>query len=157
LWAWSLAWIFARWFEATRGRAGGWKALYLLSLGAILIHIAGDWITQFGTMLLAPLSDARFGLGAVFIIDLAFSGILVAGLMLGAVYMATDMVTSPVTNVGRWIFGAGVGVLVVIIRIWGGLPEAVMYAILIMNALVPFLNRATEPRVFGTRLRKAGA
>jgi electron transport complex protein RnfD len=77
-----------------------------------------------------------------------FSG----GLMLGAVYMATDMVTSPVTNLGRWVFGAGVGVLVVVIRLWGGLPEGVMYAILFMNALVPFINRATQPRVFGTRL-----
>lgn len=75
-----------------------------------------------------------------------FSG----GLMLGAVYMATDMVTSPVTNRGRWLFGAGIGVLVVVIRIWGGLPEGVMYAILFMNALVPFINRATQPRVFGT-------
>jgi len=75
-----------------------------------------------------------------------FSG----GLMLGAVYMATDMVTSPVTNLGRWVFGAGIGVLVVVIRIWGGLPEGVMYAILFMNALVPFINRATQPRVFGT-------
>lgn len=83
--------------------------------------------------------------------------LLSGGLMLGAVFMATDMVTSPVTNVGRWIFGAGVGALVVIIRIWGGLPEAVMYAILLMNALVPFINRATEPRVFGTRLSKAEA
>jgi H+/Na+-translocating ferredoxin:NAD+ oxidoreductase subunit D len=77
-----------------------------------------------------------------------FSG----GLMLGAVYMATDMVTSPVTNGGRWVFGAGIGVLVVVIRIWGGLPEGVMYAILFMNALVPFINRATQPRVFGTRV-----
>jgi len=77
-----------------------------------------------------------------------FSG----GLMLGAVYMATDMVTSPVTNRGRWVFGAGIGVLVVVIRLWGGLPEGVMYAILIMNALVPFINRATQPRVFGTKL-----
>ena len=75
-----------------------------------------------------------------------FSG----GLMLGAVYMATDMVTSPVTNRGRWVFGVGIGVLVVVIRIWGGLPEGVMYAILLMNALVPFINRATQPRVFGT-------
>lgn len=75
-----------------------------------------------------------------------FSG----GLMLGAVYMATDMVTSPVTNLGRWVFGAGIGVLVVVIRTWGGLPEGVMYAILFMNALVPFINRATQPRVFGT-------
>ncbi len=75
-----------------------------------------------------------------------FSG----GLMLGAVYMATDMVTSPVTNVGAWIYGAGIGALVVLIRFWGGLPEGVMYAILLMNALVPFINRATQPRVFGT-------
>lgn len=78
-----------------------------------------------------------------------FSG----GLMLGAVYMATDMVTVPVTNRGRWIFGIGVGLLVVIIRVWGGLPEGVMYAILLMNALTPFINRATQPRVFGTSAR----
>ncbi len=76
-----------------------------------------------------------------------FSG----GLMLGAVFMATDMVTAPITNAGRWLFGLGIGVLVVVIRVWGGLPEGVMYAILLMNALVPFINRATQPRVFGTR------
>lgn len=80
--------------------------------------------------------------GAAFML---FSG----GLILGAVYMATDMVTSPVTNAGAWIFGAGIGVMVVVIRVWGGLPEGVMYAILFMNALVPFINRATQPRVFG--------
>lgn len=77
-----------------------------------------------------------------------FSG----GLMLGAIYMATDMVTSPITNLGRWVFGLGIGMLVVVIRVWGGLPEGVMYAILFMNALTPFINRATQPRVFGTRL-----
>ncbi|HEU5217476.1 MAG TPA: RnfABCDGE type electron transport complex subunit D [Gemmatimonadales bacterium] len=81
-----------------------------------------------------------------------FSG----GLMLGAVYMATDLVTSPVTNTGRWCFAAGIGVLVVVIRVWGGLPEGVMYAILFMNALVPFINRATQPRVFGTGAARAG-
>ena len=80
-----------------------------------------------------------------------FSG----GLMLGAVYMATDMVTSPITNRGKWVFGVGIGILVVVIRVWGGLPEGVMYAILFMNALTPFLNRATQPRVFGTRIRSA--
>jgi electron transport complex protein RnfD len=78
-----------------------------------------------------------------------FSG----GLMLGAVYMATDMVTAPVTNGGKYVFGFGIGVLVVVIRVWGGLPEGVMYAILFMNAMVPFINRATQPRVFGTKLR----
>jgi electron transport complex protein RnfD len=81
-----------------------------------------------------------------------FSG----GLMLGAVYMATDMVTSPVTHAGAWIFGFGIGFLVVLIRTWGGLPEGVMYAILIMNALVPFINRATQPRVFGTETARPG-
>lgn len=78
--------------------------------------------------------------------------LLSGGLMLGAVFMATDMVTAPVTNAGRWIFGAGIGALVVAIRVWGGLPEGVMYAILLMNALVPYINRATQPRAFGTRV-----
>ncbi len=80
-----------------------------------------------------------------------FSG----GLILGAVYMATDLVTSPITHKGRWIFGFGIGVIVVVIRLWGGLPEGVMYSILLMNAMVPFINRATKPRVFGTG-RSAG-
>jgi len=79
-----------------------------------------------------------------------FSG----GLILGAMYMATDMVTSPVTNMGAWIFGFGIGVLVVLIRSWGGLPEGVMYAVLLMNALVPFINRVTQPRVFGHSRRR---
>jgi len=82
-----------------------------------------------------------------------FSG----GLMLGAMYMATDMVTSPVTNRGCFIFGAGIGFLTVVIRTWGGLPEGVMYSIFLMNALVPFINRATQPRVFGTGRRKGGS
>jgi electron transport complex protein RnfD len=76
-----------------------------------------------------------------------FSG----GLTLGAVYMATDLVTSPVTNAGCWLFGLGIALLVVLIRVWGGLAEGVQYAILLMNALVPFLNRATQPRTLGTR------
>jgi electron transport complex protein RnfD len=76
-----------------------------------------------------------------------FSG----GLMIGAVYMATDMVTSPVTNKGAWVYGAGIGALVVVIRLWGGLAEGVMYAILLMNAMVPFIERVTQPKVFGTR------
>ncbi|MFA6166348.1 MAG: RnfABCDGE type electron transport complex subunit D [Gemmatimonadaceae bacterium] len=81
-----------------------------------------------------------------------FSG----GLMLGAVYMATDMVTVPTTNKGRWIFGACVGAIVVIIRVYGGLPEGVMYAILIMNAFTPLINNFTHPTVFGTvKLKEA--
>jgi electron transport complex protein RnfD len=76
--------------------------------------------------------------------------LLSGGLMLGAVYMATDMVTSPVTNLGCWIFGIGIGVITVLIRAWGGLAEGVMYAILFMNALVPFIEQVTRPTVFGS-------
>lgn len=71
------------------------------------------------------------------------------GLLFGAVYMATDPVTSPVTPLGAWLFGAGAGVLVVLIRLWGGLPEGVMYAILLMNAATPLIERVTQPKPFG--------
>ena len=80
--------------------------------------------------------------------------LLSGGLLFGAVFMATDPVTSPMSPKGAWIFGAGIGALVVRIRLWGGLPEGVMYAILLMNALTPFINRATQPRVFGHEPKK---
>ncbi|MCC9597164.1 MULTISPECIES: RnfABCDGE type electron transport complex subunit D [unclassified Rubrivivax] len=74
-----------------------------------------------------------------------FSG----GLMLGAIYMATDMATSPVTPRGMWVYGGLIGVLTVLIRYYGGLPEGVMYAILIGNAASPLIERFTQPRPFG--------
>ncbi len=75
--------------------------------------------------------------------------LLSGGLMLGAFFMATDMVTSPVTAKGAWIFGAGTGFILVIIRLFGGLPEGVMYSILLMNAFTPLINRYTRPKYFG--------
>lgn len=72
------------------------------------------------------------------------------GLMIGALFMATDPVTSPVTKLGKWIFGIGCGILVIVIRTWGGQPEGVMYAILLMNGLTPVINLATKPRRYGT-------
>ncbi|TVR33406.1 MAG: RnfABCDGE type electron transport complex subunit D [Spirochaetaceae bacterium] len=78
------------------------------------------------------------------------------GLMLGAVYMATDMVTTPYTRVGNVIFGVGAGTLVVVIRLFGGYPEGVMFAILLMNAVTPIINRYTDNRVFGAQTAKAG-
>ena len=75
--------------------------------------------------------------------------ILSGGLFLGAFYMATDMVTSPVTFAGRLWFGIGCGVLTVIIRLWGGYPEGVSYSILLMNLVTPLLDRITRPKVFG--------
>ncbi|PIE33880.1 electron transporter RnfD [candidate division KSB3 bacterium] len=86
-----------------------------------------------------------------------FFHLLSGGLMLGALFMATDMVTSPVTRTGCWIFGIGAGILVVIIRLFGGLPEGVMYSILFMNALTPMLNRYTKPKVFGQRKKEAAS
>jgi Na+-translocating ferredoxin:NAD+ oxidoreductase subunit D len=71
------------------------------------------------------------------------------GLLFGAVFMATDPVTSPLAPRGAWLYGIGIGLLVVLIRIWGGLPEGVMYAILLMNAATPLLERFTQPRAFG--------
>lgn len=75
--------------------------------------------------------------------------LLSGGIMLGAVFMATDMATSPVTPKGVWIYGALIGVLTVMIRYFGGLTEGVMYAILIGNALAPLIDQVTQPKVFG--------
>jgi Na+-translocating ferredoxin:NAD+ oxidoreductase subunit D len=134
----------------TGGSVGETAALVILAGGAFLAYKRYlNWRIPASILLMVALFSTLVHLidprrpDALFML---FSG----GLMLGAVYMATDLVTSPVTNRGRWVFGAGIGVLVVVIRIWGGLPEGVMYAILFMNALVPFINRATQPRVFGT-------
>ncbi|MBV6653852.1 MAG: RnfABCDGE type electron transport complex subunit D [Mameliella sp.] len=81
-----------------------------------------------------------------------FSG----GLMLGAVFMATDMVASPLTSKGVIVYGALIGLLIVIIRLWGGLPEGVMYAIPLANAVSPHIDSALQNRVYGT-VKKAKA
>ncbi len=78
-----------------------------------------------------------------------FSG----GLMLGAIFMATDMVASPITSAGVVLYGAIIGLLVVVIRLWGGLPEGVMYAILIANAISPHIDNMIRLRVYGTAKR----
>lgn len=78
------------------------------------------------------------------------------GLILGAFYMATDMVTSPLNTRGRWLYGAGCGALTAVIRLWGGYPEGVSFAILLMNACVPLIDRATKPRKFGFVPRPGG-
>ena len=74
--------------------------------------------------------------------------------MLGAVFMATDPVSSPVTPRGAMVFGAGIGILVVLIRQFGGLPEGVMYAILLMNGATPLIDRYTQPRIYGALKKK---
>jgi len=75
--------------------------------------------------------------------------ILGGGLMLGALFMATDMVTSPMSPLGQLIFGTGCGFITMIIRYFGGYPEGVSFSILIMNSFVPLIDMATRPRRFG--------
>jgi len=75
--------------------------------------------------------------------------LLSGGLLLGAIFMATDMVTSPVTKKGQLIFGFGCGLLTAVIRLWGGYPEGVSFAILIMNAVVPIIDYYMRPKSFG--------
>lgn len=72
------------------------------------------------------------------------------GLMLGALFMATDMVASPMTGAGCFAYGFLIGLLIVVIRIWGGMPEGVMYAILFANAVSPHIDYFVRPRVYGT-------
>ncbi|THF64620.1 metal-dependent hydrolase [Pseudothauera nasutitermitis] len=86
LWALPLAWLMARLAAWSTAGRPSWRGFYPVALGGVLIHIAGDFITQFGTMMLAPFSDWRFGLGTTFIIDLVFTGILIAGLLASAVW-----------------------------------------------------------------------
>lgn len=75
--------------------------------------------------------------------------LLSGGFMFGAFFMATDWVTSPITKKGMWVFGLSISFLIILIRNFGGLPEGVMYAILLMNAVTPLINRYTVPKIFG--------
>lgn len=75
--------------------------------------------------------------------------LITGGVMLGAIFMATDYVTSPMHPKGMWVFGIGIGVITVVIRVWGAYPEGISFAILIMNAFVPLINRYLKPARFG--------
>jgi len=134
----------------TSGSLGETCALLTLICG-LWLTVRGifDWRLAASTVASAALVSALLHLilpdscpGPLFMV-------LSGGLLFGAVFMVTDPVTTPITPKGAWIFGMGVGVLVVLIRVFGGLPEGVMYAILLMNAVTPIINRHTQPRRFG--------
>lgn len=133
------------------GSLGETSALFILLGGVWLIaRNMMNWripVSIFTTVFLISLLfhqlDAERYPDAMFAL---FSG----GLMLGAVFMATDMVASPMTSKGVVIYGITIGVLVMIIRYWGGAPEGVMYAILLANALSPHIDDITRPKVFGS-------
>jgi electron transport complex protein RnfD len=132
------------------GSIGETSAIAILVGGIFLIAVGiVNWRVP-AAMILGMIVFA----GILWVIDpVKFSNpvfhIFAGGFLLGTFFMATDWVTSPITQKGMWIFGFGISLLVIMIRTFGGLPEGVMYAILIMNAFVPVINRYTQPRVFG--------
>lgn len=144
------------------GSIGETSAIALLIGGFFLIiRKAVNWrlplsyiLTVMIFVVLVPLKDGQGGTIAfwqdpMFALKFALAHALSGGLMIGAFFMATDMVTSPLTSKGQVIFGIGCGVLVGVIRLWGGYPEGVCYSILIMNTAVWFLDRVTKPKHFG--------
>ena len=119
--------------------------IYLVATKTISIAIPASYV---GSMFV-------FYLIATHSVHEALVAVLSGGLLFGAVFMATDYVTSPVTPKGQIIFGVGCGLLTVFIRYFGGLPEGVSYSILIMNTLVWAIDKKTHPRKFGYQLDKA--
>ena len=77
--------------------------------------------------------------------------LLSGGLLLGAIFMATDYVTSPMTHKGQLIYGFGIAVITCVIRLWGAYPEGMSFAILIMNAATPLINNYVKPTRFGAK------
>lgn len=140
----------------TSGSAGETSAVLILVCGAYLaVRKFMDWripaamlVTAFVTSGAFYAFDAQRYPSPVFTL---FAG----GLMLGAMFMASDMVASPVTPLGVWIYGGLMGFLTVLIRLKGGLPEGVMYAILLGNAVSPIIDNLTQPRIYGAVRKKA--
>ncbi len=127
----------------TSGSIGETSVLLILIGGLLLIALRIiDWripVAYIGTVALLT-----FVLGK----DAIFH-VLAGGLMLGAFFMATDYVTSPLTHKGRIVFSVGAGILTVVIRLFGGLPEGVAFSILLMNAITPLIDRYIKVRPYG--------
>lgn len=113
--------------------------LYLLARRVITWHAPVAFI---GTVFLFAL----FVKGDAYV---ALQQILSGGLFLGAIFMATDYTTTPLSSLGRFIFGVGCGLITCVIRFWGSLPEGVSYAILLMNILTPWIERLATHKAFG--------
>lgn len=129
----------------------GESASFLIALGGLAMIRLGviSWHVPLA-MLLGVAIPAAIGhaVNPARYLDVA-SHLLSGGVMLGAFFIATDYVTSPSTGPGKLIFGAGVGFMTFVIRSWGGYPEGVAFAVLIMNTLSPVIDRFTPPRILG--------
>ncbi len=139
----------------TAGSTGETGALLILFCGIYLaLRRMMDWRIPVSMLGTAYVTAAFFHwLHPTLFPEPAFM-LFAGGLMLGAMFMASDMVASPVTPLGVWIYGGLIGYLTIIIRLFGGLPEGVMYAILLGNAASPLISSVTQPRVFGARKKE---
>ena len=142
----------------TAGSAGETSGLLILLCGMYLIaRRMMDWRITFSVLLAAGgTSGIFYAINPAVYPDPVFT-LFSGGLILGAVFMATDMVASPVTPAGVWIYGALIGFVTVIIRLFGGLNEGVMYAILLANACSPLITSMTQPRIYGAVKKKRAA
>jgi electron transport complex protein RnfD len=141
-------------FSLLTGNVGGCigetSSLVLILCGLWLaFRKVFDWRLPLSTLLAVAIFSGIFHLFNPVEYPSPLFMLLSGGLLFGAVYMVTDPVSTPLTTKGAWIFGFGVGFLVVLIRLFGGLPEGVMYAILLMNAATPYINQYTQARQFG--------
>lgn len=141
-------------FLGRRGGCIGEVCILALLIGAAFILIRGyiSWHIPISFIFTTAIFAYIFGAKGLFSGDWLFH-ILSGGLVLGAFFMATDYVTSPLTRKGQVIFGIGCGLITAVIRLWGGYPEGVSYAILMMNAATAIIDRYTKTRVYGTRIR----
>ncbi len=141
---------------ATAGSLGEVSALaLLLGFAYLLMRRVISWhipVSILATMALfaTVYAGVRFDDSMMHLYLPAFH-LLSGGAMLGAIYMATDYVTSPMTKRGMLIYGVGIGALTMCIRLWGAYPEGMSFAILIMNSVTPLLNKYVKPRRFGSR------
>ena len=125
--------------------------LYLLVRKIITWHIPVSYAASFALLVWA-FGGSRYGSG-LFTGDVLFH-LLSGGFMLGALFMATDMATSPVTNKGKLIYGLGCGFMTFLIRFFGSFPEGVSLAIIFMNIFVPLIDRFIKPVTFGVPRKK---
>ncbi|MBQ5737936.1 MAG: RnfABCDGE type electron transport complex subunit D [Alistipes sp.] len=121
--------------------------VYLLWRRVISWHIP---VAVLGTMMVFSLCVAIPDGGAM-LWQMPLFHVLAGGAMLGAIFMATDYATSPMTHKGMIIYGVGIGLLTMIIRLWGAYPEGMSFAIFIMNAVTPLINKYCRPKRFGTK------
>jgi Na+-translocating ferredoxin:NAD+ oxidoreductase subunit D len=141
----------------TAGSAGETSAGLILVCGIyLMIRKMADWRIPFWILLTAFVTSGVFyKIDPNLYPDPLFT-LCSGGLMLGAVFMATDMVASPVTPLGVVLYGILIGFITVIIRLFGGLTEGVMYAILLANACSPLISAVTQPRIYGAVKPKKG-